>query len=157
MKAKILSWGLMACLVGAVTFISSSAFSFEPFAEVQNVCPECTPRKSDALTTNDGTVVRGQVIAENSEAYIFYRFGEVRSIPKNQVQNVEWAEGSKPGGLSNPDQIILKDGHVLSGTIVDDKDKPAIFQIKLSHHDQTVVVFKSQVQTLFKGGSKASF
>lgn len=156
MTTRVSSWISIFFVAAGTLCLASPAFSFEPFQDVTSVCPDCTPRKSDALTANDGTVLRGQVIAENSESYIFYRFGEVRSIPKNQVQKLEWADGSKPGGLTNSDQVVLKNGHVLSGAIVDDKDEPALIQIKLSHHDQTVVVFKSLVETLFKGGSKAS-
>lgn len=140
----------------ATLLVAGTAAAYTPFTSVNNVCPTCTQPKADVLTTNDGATIRGSVLAENSSFYVFFRYGEIRAIPKNEVQKIEWANGTKPGGLTNFDQIVLKSGHVMSGTIVDNKEKPALFQIKSSKGELTYVVFKSQVAKIFKSGSESS-
>lgn len=151
---------IAACAVAlAFSGLSATAFAadFIPFSKVENVCTDCKQPKADVISMSNGTAIRGTVVAENSDFYTVVRYGEVRAIPRSSVQSIAWADGAKPSSLLDKDQIVLTNGHVLSGTIVDEKDEPALFQIKSSFSDYTYMVTKSQVQKAYKSGSEYSF
>ncbi|QDG54309.1 hypothetical protein FIV42_27255 [Persicimonas caeni] len=151
---------ITACAVAlAVSGLSvaASAADFVPFSKVENVCPDCKKPKADVISMSNGSTIRGTVVAENTDFYTVVRYGEVRAVPRSSVQSIAWADGSKPSSLLDKDQIVLNNGHVLSGTIVDEKDEPAFFQIKSSFSDYTYMVTKSQVKKAYKGGSEYSF
>ncbi len=136
----------------AVMLVTSAAYAFPPFTPVKNVCPQCTQQKTDIVTTSDGNKIRGTIVAINPDFYTLVRYSEARAIPRGEVQSVEWANGAKTGGVDSKDQIILKNGTVLTGSIVDDKEKPAVIQLKSSYNGVTYVVFKDQIDKLYKGG-----
>jgi hypothetical protein len=140
-----------------LVLVPSQVLAYTPFTVVNNVCPSCTQPKTDVATMSDGSKVAGQVIGENNSFYVMLRFGEVRALPKMEVQAIEFANGSKPANLASFDQILLKNGHVLSGSVTEDKDAPALFQIKASHGDMTFVVFKSEVSKLYRAGLESAF
>ena len=151
---------IVAIAVGvALVGVSTATFAqdYTPFGQVENVCPECEETKADVLEITGGLTVRGTVVAENSDFYTVVRFGEVRAIPRRDVQSIAWADGTKPSGLNTKDQILLNNGHVLSGTIIDEKDEPAFFQIKSSFADYTYSVAKGQVDKAYKSGQEYSF
>jgi len=137
-----------------VMSVAVSAYAFPPFSEVKNVCPSCDQGKADVVTLTDGTKIRGKVVAENTSFYTVVRYTEARAIPRTDVQGIEWANGSKPTDLMKHDQILLKNGVVFSGTITDDKDKPALYQLECDFNDFTYIVFKSQVDKVFKQGQE---
>ena len=145
----------MALFALTLTATATQAVAFDNFTEVTNVCPTCTQPPADVVTLNDGAKIAGKVIAENTAFYVFLRFGEVRAIQKREVQTIDWQTGSKPLNLTSYDQILLKSGHVISGTILEDKVKPALLQIRVSENDVTILVFKSEVAQLFRSGSEA--
>lgn len=132
-------------------------FAYQPFTSVQSVCETCPNPKSDVLTLNDGNKIRGSIIGENTAFYVMLKHLEVRAIQKTQVQTVEYAGGTKPGFLASQDQILLKSGHVLNGEITEDKEKPALFQVRSSHGNVSFVVFKSEVSKVYKKGLESSF
>lgn len=138
-------------------FVSAEAAAYTPFTVVNNVCPSCTQPKSDVATMSDGSKISGQIIGENNAFYVMFRFGEVRALAKNEVQAIEFANGVKPSNLSSGDQIVLKNGHVLNGSITEDKESPALFQLKASNGDMTFVVFKSEVSKVYRSGLESSF
>ncbi len=151
----------MAACVTAVLMMGVStavvAADYEPFTDVEDVCPDCEKPDADELEMADGTTLRGTVVGENADFYVVVRYGEARAIPTNAVNSIAWADGSKPSGLGDKDQIVLASGHVVSGTIVDEKDKPAFFQIKSSFADFTYTIFKTQVDKAYKNGSRYQF
>ncbi len=157
MTAK--KWMTALLTAATVMGVSTAAFAvdFQPFSKVTNVCPDCKQPKADVITLAGGGTVRGTVVAENTDFYTVVRYGEVRAIPRNKVESIAYADGSKPAGLMNKDQIVLKNGHVLSGTIIKETDEPAFFQIKSSFSDYTYTVAKDQVAKAYKGGSEYSF
>jgi len=148
---------LRVMIISVLLLVPASLMAFKPFTEVVDVCPTCPQPKADVLTINDGTKIRGSIIGENTAFYVMLRYHEVRAIPKNRVQSVEFAQGAKPAHIGNQDQILLKNGHVLNGKIVEDKDKPPHFQLRSSHGDITFVAFKSEVSKVFKNGLEVSF
>ncbi|MGM0557487.1 MAG: hypothetical protein ACQEVA_13975 [Myxococcota bacterium] len=150
---------LCAVALAGVGLFSSTATAqeFEPFSQVENVCPDCEQSKADVVEMSNGDAIRGTVVAENTDFYVIVRYGEVRAVPRSDVQAIEWAGGNKPSGLMKKHQILLKNGHVLSGTITEEKDKPAIFKIKSSFSQQSFTVFKKEVKTAYKDGQTYSF
>jgi hypothetical protein len=134
--------------------VSLPAFAWTPFTVTTNVCDTCKQEPADVVTLASGGKIRGQVVGENPAFYVVVVFTEARAIPRNEVQGIEWANGTKPAVVSNSDQILLKNGVVFSGTIVDDKTTPPVMQLKSSFLDQTYMVFKAEVQEAYRSGVK---
>jgi hypothetical protein len=143
---------LNTLIIAAVVAVVAPALAYTPFSPAENVCPSCTQQKADVITTSNGQEVRGTIVAVNPDFYTMVRYTEARAIPRGEVQSVEWANGSKTAGVDSKDQIFLSNGTVLTGSIVDDKEKPAVLQLKSSYNGVTYVVFKDQVSKLYKGG-----
>lgn len=158
-KMSIKKWLLSFACAATLLGISTSAFAadFKPFTPVKNVCPECPQPKADEIRTRDGQTLRGTVVAENVDFYVFLRYGEIRAIPKSAVESMEWADGSKPSGLDAYEQVLLKNGHVLSGEIVTDNEKPPLYEVKLSYGDFTIMATKDQVDKVYKNGKAVDF
>jgi hypothetical protein len=144
----------LAVTVVALSIASMAfpAFAFTPFTPVKNVCPQCTQQKADVITTSDGNKIRGTIVAVNPDFYTMVRYSEARAIPRGEVQSVEWANGTKTAGVDSKDQVVLKNGTVLTGSVVDDKEKPAVIQLKSNYNGVTYVVFKDQIDKFYKGG-----
>ena len=149
-------WMSALAFAAVAVGVSATGFAadFEPFTKVENICPDCKKTKADVLSLSDGTSVRGTVVAENDEFYTVVRYGEVRAVPRSSVQSIDWADGSRPSSLRDKDQIVLNNGHVFSGTIVEETDEPAFFRIKSSFSDYTYTVAKTEVKKAFKGGTE---
>lgn len=143
-------------LVAFVTTAQAQDYSFKAFSDVKSVCPQCEPPASDVVKLRNGSEVRATIIAVNPVFYTVSRYGEVRTIPSSDVQSVEWEKGSKPAGIDALDQIVLKNGHVLTGTIVLTNEKPAYYQLKSSTLDYTYTVFEPQAVKVFKKGQAAN-
>lgn len=144
-------------MVALLTILPAASWAFQPFTPVTDVCTTCPQPRADVLTLNDGTKLRGTIVGENTAFYAMMRHNEVRAVEKSGVQTVEYAAGSKPVSLGSMDQILLKSGHVLNGSITEDKAKPALFQLKSSTGSETFVVFKSEVSKVYRNGLEASF
>lgn len=143
---------LKSLIVVSVVLFSVQAFAFTPFTPVKNVCPQCTQQSADVINTTSGNAIRGTIVAINPDFYTMVRYSEARAIPRSEVQSVEWANGTKTSGVDARDQVVLKDGTVLTGSIVDDKEKPPVLQLKSSYAGQTYVIFKDQIDKFYKGG-----
>jgi len=111
---------MLASTLGAAQSAQAADFSFKPFT-VSTVCPTCKPPPSDELTLSDGSTLHAKVIAVNSDFYTLSLFGEIRTMPKSQVKTVKWQNGSQPAGIDALDQIVLKNGHVLTGNFTSDE------------------------------------
>jgi hypothetical protein len=137
---------------------SLSASAADPFTPTKSVCPGCVcefcsnQEKMDSLKLADGSVVKGTVLAVNTAFYTVLRHGEVRAIDRSDVNSIEWSRGSQPSGLSDSDQLLLNSGHVVVGSILEDKDKPALFQVSSAYNEFTYIVFKSEVQKVYRNG-----
>ncbi len=146
---------LLTILILATTAVMAlPAMAYDAFTPVTNVCPTCTQPPADVVTMSDGAKLRCKIISENTNFYVGYANGEVRMLPKTEVQKIEWQSGQPPMNLKTFDQIVLNNGHVLSGTIVEDKNSPPLFQIKLSEVDVTIMVNKDQIKQLFRAGEE---
>ena len=74
-----------------------------------------------------------------------------------RIKSMTWATGNAPSNLTSQDQLLLKSGHVLTGTILEEKAKPGLFRLQSSTSRQTYVVFKAQVAQAFRGGQAYTF
>lgn len=132
----------------------AAAVEFKRFRKVENVCPDCEKEKSDEVTLADGNTIRCNIVAANEDFLVLEKYGEVRAVPNSQVESRSFADGSPPSDLRSQDQIVLEDGHVLTGKIVDESQKPGHYQLKSAFNDSSFVVFKSEAKALYRDGSK---
>lgn len=154
-------WNWLAAGLAALTAFGLStqvtaAVDFEPFSEVESVCPDCEKPDMDTVELSSGEEIRCNIVAANGDFWVVERYGEVRAIPDSRVTSKSYAEGSPPSDLRSQDQIVLKNGHVLTGSIVDESDKPGHYQLKSSVGDVSFVVFKKEAKALYRDGSKAT-
>ncbi|MCA9695151.1 MAG: hypothetical protein R3A51_13800 [Nannocystaceae bacterium] len=110
---------------------TATAASFRPFTDGGNVCEKCTEKTLDTITLKSGTVIKARVTAKNSSFYVLNRHGEVRALPIGEVKEIKWAKGSEPAGLTSGGQVVLKNGHVLSGQVsIESNGKKFIVRIE---------------------------
>jgi hypothetical protein len=146
-----------SALVLTVALASTAqAQQFVPFTKVKDVCPSCPKRATDTITLDDNSKVQGRVLAQNDMFFVVARFGELRTVPAGRVVSIDWANGNQPLGLLSQDQILLRTGVVLTGNIIEEKDKPAYYRLQSAINNQTYVVFKNQAEAVFKGGRKVN-
>ncbi len=132
-------------------------FSFESWSDVTKVCPTCEPPPADTIELSNGDTVEGTVRAINDQFYTLERFGEIRTVPAHEVESVDWKRGDQPSGIDSLDQIVLVNGHVLTGEITVDNERPPYFEIESSFLDQSYTVFKSQIEVVFRDGEEYDF
>ncbi|MEC9442663.1 MAG: hypothetical protein VYE40_16335 [Myxococcota bacterium] len=130
------------------------AVSFQPFTKVTDVCPTCPKRATDTVTLNSSTKISAKVVAENDDFFVLFRYGEIRAVPKGSVQSVEWANGSAPAGLTSQDQIVLRNNHVLTGSIIEENTDRGFYRMQSSVNKQTFVVFANSAESVYKAGRK---
>ena len=147
-------------LMIALTMVTSmaSAADFKPFSKVKDICPKCPKTTVDTITLNNNVKIRAKVVAENTNFLVVQRYGELRTVPRTRIMSVDWANGSKSTNLKSQDQILLRNGHVLTGSIIEEKNKPTgYFRMRSSLSKQTYVVLKTQVSEAYKAGSRYNF
>jgi len=142
----------VAIFLAPASSVLASDFTFKPFTDVATVCPKCAPPPGDVLTFKDGRTVHGRVVAMNPAFYTVERFGEVRMAARDEVQSVQWRQGTQTANLEGLDQIVLTNGHVLTGNIVSDTSDGRI--LKSTMINQTYRVTVSQTFATFKRGTR---
>ncbi|GEM_PF-1996870 len=150
---------LLICVAGAASAALPSqvaAQEFRPFSEVEDVCPDCEPTAADVVSLTSGESVRCDVVAQNEDFMVLERYGEVRAVSRDNVTSVEWADGQRPGDLESSDQILLNNGHVLTGTITETNDTPGHYVMKSDVSDVSFVVFKTEAKAVYRDGSAVS-
>jgi hypothetical protein len=150
---------LLICLGGLFTAAAPSlahAQEFRPFSELEDVCPDCEPTAADVVSLTSGDSVRCDVVAQNEDFMVLERYGEVRSVGRDQVTSVEWADGQRPGDLESSDQILLNNGHVVTGSIVETGETPGHYVVESDVSDVSFVVFKTEAKAVYRDGSRVS-
>jgi len=105
----------------------ASAQSFKPFTQVTNVCPTCEPDRFDQVTLKNGGTVEAWIVRDNSSFLVLERHGELRVMPKSEVVETKLtakrdADERRRIEQLHMDQIILSNGHVLSGRVTSQGD-----------------------------------
>lgn len=108
----------MVCIGSAPAF----AQTFKPFAEVKNVCPSCEPERFDRLELKDGRSVEAWIVRDNPGVFVIELHGELRVVPKADVSETTLspkrdADERKRIAQLHMDQLVLANGHVLSGRV----------------------------------------
>ncbi len=152
----VLTTAFVVVCLSASTAVAQD-FSFQPWSDVTVVCPTCEPPPADVVTLRDGSTAEGTIRAINPVFYTLERFGEIRTVPAGDVNDVEWKRGNQPRGIDSLDQIVLKNGHVLTGEITIDNERPPYFEIESSFLDHSYTVFKSQIEMVFQNGQEYDF
>ncbi len=154
---KRFGWFLGMCCGVLLCATTANAQDFKPFTKVKDVCPACPKKASDKITLNNNLTITAKIVAENNVFYVLSLYGEIRTVPKARIMSVEWANGNKPSGLVSQDQIVLKNGVVLNGSIAEEKNKPGFFRMQSSLNNQTFIVFKDQIRVVYKAGTEYTF
>jgi hypothetical protein len=157
-KTSLAALGLLAPLAFLLSDATAAPPEFRDFTPAS--CPTCElpPRYGDKIDLKAGGAVKGRIVAENDAFYVVERYGQVRTVGKQLVSAVTFASGSKPAGLSDGDHILLANGHVLVGTIVEEKDAPGLFRLdsRLGNKSQ-FIAFKTEVAAVYKNGKAYTF
>jgi hypothetical protein len=137
---------LLAAVLPLVLFL----WGFTPFTKVTNVCPKCKQPPSDVVVLNNGFQIPCRLIAQNNDYYVVARHGEHRAVPKAEVSSIRWKSGSGPSDLATGDQILLKNGVLLHGTIGDVVGGRHItIQVGTLRH----VAWNSQIKSVHRAGA----
>ena len=153
---QIVGHAACSCAALLVGFGTADAADFVPFSNVETVCKACDAPAADVVSLNSSVEVRGTIVAENEDYLVMERYGEMRVVPKSEVASVEWASGAAPSGLGAEDQIILKGGHVLTGSIIEEKATPGLFRVRSSDGARIYVAFFSQIEAVYRAGKGAA-
>ena len=157
-KTSLAALGLLAPLALLLADATAAPPEFRDFTAAS--CPTCElpPAYGDVITLKAGNTVKGRIVAENDAFYVVERFGQIRVVGKQLIGNVTFAGGNKPSGLTAGDHILLKNGHVLVGTIVEEKESPGLFRLdsRLGNKSQ-FIAFKTQIASVYKDGKPYAF
>lgn len=146
-------FSLVALTIFMVTASASAQdYSFRDWSDVSSVCPSCDAVTTDVLELTSGQEIQGNVVAINADFYTVERFGEIRTVPASQVSAVNWKDGSQPAGIDALDQIVLNNGHVLTGELVVENEAPAYMQLRSATNDATFTVFATQAAAVYRAG-----
>ncbi|TXD31615.1 hypothetical protein FRC96_20860 [Lujinxingia vulgaris] len=146
-------FSLVALTIFMVTASASAQdYSFRDWSDVSSVCPSCDAVTTDVLQLTSGQEIQGNVVAINADFYTVERFGEIRTVPASQVSAVNWKDGSQPAGIDALDQIVLNNGHVLTGELVVENEAPAYMQLRSATNDATFTVFATQAAAVYRAG-----
>jgi hypothetical protein len=122
MRSPSILLALACSLTLASTALADAGF--RPFTPVENVCPSCEPDRFDRLTLKSGGELEAWVIRDNGTSLLLELHGEMRVIARSEVGEIKLtskrddAERKRVAG-QHPDQIVLINGHVISGRITD--------------------------------------
>ena len=129
----------------------AAAQEFKPFTPVKNVCPTCPQKGYDRIELKDGQVIEAVVFAENPAYYVLGKHGELRAEARDKVSKIDRsADAVRQEG--HEDQILLKNGVVFSGKIVNEHEKNGMFEIRIPTLRPTVYAYKSQIVNVYKAG-----
>jgi hypothetical protein len=154
-------YGCLAAGLAGLFAVAAQAGAQElrPFAEVPNVCPACDSERYDTITLKNGQVVRAWVLTENSMFYVLEKLGQQRAVGKSEVSNIELSRlrsDAERKALRDayPDQVLLRDGHVVAGVIQDVKDSTGLYKIEIPDTKSLHLLYKAQISHVFRGGKE---
>lgn len=130
-------------LVGSVLPLAA----FKPFSAVRDACPSCAPF-ADVVRLAEGGELVAHVMAENLDALIVERFGEYRALQRAEIAEIVWQRNERRN-LPSHDQLVLKNGVVLHGTIVrDNRDGYFVIRVGALEH----IAWAAQIESVYREG-----
>ncbi|MFO7566430.1 MAG: hypothetical protein R6X02_27555 [Enhygromyxa sp.] len=114
----------LAALVCSLSLASTALADFRPFTTVKNVCPSCEPERFDRMQLEGGDELDAWIVRDNGSSLLLERHGELRLISRSKVGEIKLSPQRddaerKRIAAKHADQIVLENGHVLSGRITD--------------------------------------
>ncbi|MBK8481240.1 MAG: hypothetical protein IPL40_08695 [Proteobacteria bacterium] len=130
-------------LVGSVVPLAA----FKPFSAVRDACPRCAPF-ADVVRLAEGGELVAHVMAQNLDALVVERFGEYRALQRAEVAAIVWQRNERRN-LPSHDQLVLKNGVVLHGTIVrDNRDGYFVIRVGALEH----IAWTAQIESVYREG-----
>jgi hypothetical protein len=126
-----------------------AVLGFKPFTQVESVCPSCDRNTFDFLILKNGLQVEGRIVTQNDTYYVIERYGEYRAIELGEVASIKGKAASSSPSPAPGDQILLKSGLLLHGTILEERTTRTLtIQVGSFKHVVTV----DQLLSIHKGG-----
>jgi hypothetical protein len=128
------------------------AQELRPFSIVQTV--GTSTLAWDKIILKDGNKeIAAIVVAENPMFYVLERFGEYRAVGKDKVASVS-KNDKVVRETGHVDQVLLKNGHVLTGKIVQERGDGMV-EVKQANGRNSLYAWKDKaVAVIFKEGKK---
>jgi hypothetical protein len=114
-------------------------------------------RMYDQIKLKGGGELEGTIVAENDAFYVVEKHGLVQMVDRDKISSVRWVKGSKPSGLSGWDQVVLRNGHVLTGKITERNDKFRWYLMRYALDENVIFrIYDSQVLRVFRDGKEVA-
>lgn len=144
MQTRLPRWRLM--LVGLPLLLLQLGFT--PFTPVTSVCPTCAVM-ADEITLTSGTRVFCRVVAMNDDYYVVSSHGELRLVQKSEITSLKWKDKHGAVNVAIGDQVLLKDGSVRHGAIVEEQQgRYLVMQVGAMKH----ILWYTQIQSVHRAG-----
>jgi len=147
MMAGLLAWA-----------VPGRAQSLRPFSAVKSACPACDPGR-DRVLLKGGETVQAWVVADNGTFFVLERFGELRALGHDQVESVTLSTARTEEQRAelrekHRDQVLLDDGEVYSGVVVEENAERGWYRLKSGSDEMEHLLFRARVVRVFKGGAE---
>ena len=153
MRHTFLNLALVTTFLGASGLSTARAQEFKPFGNVTSVCPKCPAYGLDKIQLKDGQEIAALIVAENPLFIVVRRYGEFRAIGRNQITSIQ--KSSDAGReADHDDQVLMKDGLVVSGKIVREREETGMLEIQIPPNKSSMIIYRSLVQAIFKSGKQ---
>ncbi len=148
---RLASLGLaLAALVASP--LAARAQELKPFSVVQTVGTSTLPWDKIVLKAGNKEI-SAHVVAENPMFYVLERFGEYRAVGKDKVASI--AKNDKVvRETGHVDQVLLKNGHVLTGKIVQERGDGMVEVKQVNGHASLYAWKDKAIAFIFKAGKQ---
>jgi len=143
-----------SCLVLAAVVaapLAAQAQDLRPFSVVQTVGVSTLPW--DKIVLKDGKEVSAKVVAENPMFYVLERFGEYRAVGKDKVASIT-KNDKCVRETGHVDQVLLKNGHILTGKIVQERGDGMVEVKQVNGHASLFAWKEKTIAVIFKDGKQ---
>jgi hypothetical protein len=144
--SSLVKWSL--AVLTLVAPAAASAQQLHPFTTVKTIGEDKLPW--DKIVLKDGTTVQAHLVAEVPAFYVLERFGEFRAVGRDQVTSLEKNPAVKRP-LTITDVILLQNGHVLVGQIVQER-ADGMEEMRQPNGRFSVYAWKKVITSIYKSG-----
>ncbi len=147
-------WFALVTLIGGLTPAAISplwAQPLRPFDAVQDVCPRCPTTGYDRITLVGGLEMEAVVLAENQSFYVLEKYGELRTLDREKVERIDRASPAA-AGPGYEDQVLLKNGIVLAGRIVQEYPLTGYLELQVPNVASHTFLAKPALRAVYRAG-----
>jgi hypothetical protein len=127
---------------------AAHAQELHPFTQVQTIGEDKLPW--DKVVLKDGKEIKAKLVAETPAFYVLERFSEYRAVGRDQVTSLEKNPAVKRP-LTITDVILLQNGHVLVGHIVQERED-GMYEMRQPSDRFSVYAWKKAIASIYKAG-----